>query len=134
MINDFRYSLGVLIYEMLTGLPPYFNKDPKTILKNIIYNKLEIPEDLSSKCRSLLHGLLHKDPTKRIGTNNGAEEILRHPWFNSVTLKRIEQGKLKSYSPYLKRLPEIIEKEVDRKNFKALNKRYQKQIQCILKV
>lgn len=41
------YLIGVLLYEMLTGLPPYFNKNSKLIQKNIINNKLELPKDAS---------------------------------------------------------------------------------------
>lgn len=48
------YLIGVLLYEMLTGLPPYFNKNTKLIQKNIVSSKLSIPKDASPLCQDLL--------------------------------------------------------------------------------
>lgn len=41
------YLVGVLLFEMLTGLPPYFSKSSGLIQKNIVKKKLLIPQDLS---------------------------------------------------------------------------------------
>lgn len=41
------YLVGVLLFEMLTGLPPYFHKNTKMIKRNILHSKLSIPDDLS---------------------------------------------------------------------------------------
>mmetsp|Transcript_14605 Transcript_14605/g.14546 ORF Transcript_14605/g.14546 Transcript_14605/m.14546 type:complete len:97 (-) Transcript_14605:281-571(-) len=43
------YLVGVLLFEMLTGLPPYFSKSSGAIQKNIVSKKLSIPDDLSPK-------------------------------------------------------------------------------------
>ena len=95
------YLLGVLLYEMLVGLPPYFNKDTKIWQRNIIRNKLSIPDDVTKEWESLLKLLLDKDPTKRLGFKYGAYEILEHPWFYGITLEDIEENKLEPFKPYL---------------------------------
>ena len=48
------YLWGVLLYEMLTGLPPYFDQDTKKLQKNIANMKLEIPDDVTEECQDLL--------------------------------------------------------------------------------
>ena len=106
------YLVGVLLYEMLTGLPPYFNKDLKIIQKNILSNKLQITEELSTKCRNLLKLLLNKDPNKRLGFKNGASEILKHPWFQGITIEEIENMNIEGFGAHLSKAPEIIEKEI----------------------
>jgi len=41
------YLLGVLLYEMLTGLPPYYDDDKDVLFENIQQKELEIPKELS---------------------------------------------------------------------------------------
>ena len=125
------YLIGVLLYEMLTGLPPYFNKNTKLIQKNIVSSKLSIPKDASSQCRDLLKKLLDKDPSRRLGANVGADEILSHPWFKGITLKDIDKSKIKTYIPYLYETPEEMVSKMDIKTKKKMteyNQRFQKQV------
>jgi serine/threonine protein kinase len=48
------YLLGVLIYEMLIGVPPYFSKDQNELYQNILRGVLKIPTSISSDAKSLL--------------------------------------------------------------------------------
>jgi len=48
------YLLGVLIYEMLVGVPPYFNRDRAKLFENIKSGQLKIPKSLSEEARSIL--------------------------------------------------------------------------------
>lgn len=125
------YLVGILLYEMLTGFPPYFSKNSKMIQKNIVNNKLEIPKDLTPEWRNLLKLLLNKDSTKRIGIVEGANEILSHPWFEGITLEEIEALKLNPYKAYLKETPSEILDSIDSKlkrKMKEINLKFQKQI------
>ena len=61
------YSLGALLYEFLTGLPPFYNKDKSRLFERILYNDVIIPEYLSDEAADLLLKMLEKDQTKRIG-------------------------------------------------------------------
>lgn len=56
------YLLGVLMYEMLEGIPPYYDHDKDTLFSNILNNEIEVPEDVSEECKDLINRLLHKDP------------------------------------------------------------------------
>lgn len=69
------YLLGVLLYEMLEGIPPFYDHDKDILFKNILQNPVELPEELSEDAQDLLLRLLHKDPKKRLGNKNGAKDI-----------------------------------------------------------
>ncbi len=89
------YLFGVLIYEMLVGMPPYFSPDRylslelvwrrQKLFKNIGSAQLKLPLFLSSEVSSLIIALLNRNPKKRLGSGkNDAEEIKRHPWFDPI--------------------------------------------------
>ena len=56
------YLLGVVLYEMLIGVPPYFSVDRQQLFANIERGKLRIPTSLSSEAKDLLKKLLQRDP------------------------------------------------------------------------
>jgi serine/threonine protein kinase len=59
------YQVGVVLYEMLVGIPPYYNDNIKILYQNIEKGKLKIPKYLSSEAKKCLHKMLHKSPNKR---------------------------------------------------------------------
>ena len=48
------YGIGTILYEMLVGLPPYYDNDLNTMYKNIAYGKLKIPKYVSVETRTIL--------------------------------------------------------------------------------
>jgi len=92
------YTVGVLIYEMLVGLPPYFSKNRDEFLYNIANERYKLPKNISEDGQSLLKGLLKKSPKKRLGAEKGAEEIKSHPWFKNINWKDAYDKKLKTPS------------------------------------
>jgi hypothetical protein len=55
------YLLGVLIYEILVEIPPYYSNNKETINKNIKWGPLKIPNFLSEDDRTLLIALLNRN-------------------------------------------------------------------------
>merc|ERR1711988_393368 len=82
------WSLGALLYEMLTGLPPFYSKDRDRLFEKIRNDKLTFPSDkVSRNARKLLIGLLTRDPNFRLGSGQtDAEEIKSHLFFTEAEI------------------------------------------------
>ncbi|KAG9007150.1 hypothetical protein FRB94_014623 [Tulasnella sp. JGI-2019a] len=75
------WTLGVLLYEMMTGLPPYYDENTNDMYRKILNDTLRFGEEIGPDARDLLTKLLTRDPAQRLGVD-GADEIKRHPFFS----------------------------------------------------
>lgn len=79
------YSFGALIFEMLTGLPPFYTKDRDKLFERIKKAELSYPSYMSQPAKDILSLLLHKDPNKRLGGGpGGGEDVKRSVFFSGI--------------------------------------------------
>ncbi|XGW22563.1 hypothetical protein V3C99_005075 [Haemonchus contortus] len=94
------WALGVLIYEMAAGYPPFFADQPIQIYEKIVSGKVKFPSHFSNELKDLLKNLLQVDLTKRFGNlKNGVADIKNHKWFGSTDWIAIYQRKVEA--PFL---------------------------------
>jgi serine/threonine protein kinase len=78
------WSLGILLYELLVGLPPFYSENVNEIYDLILRAPVKFPSTVPEQAQSLIKQLLERDPNARLGAGCGAVEIKTHPFFNSV--------------------------------------------------
>lgn len=79
------YLTGVLLYEMLVGIPPYYNNNRKILFENIQSGPLRIPHTMSLDARDLILNLLNRNPKKRLGASEAdSEDLKKHQFFKGV--------------------------------------------------
>ena len=85
------WSLGVVIFEMVTGCPPFNSVTKESIFSNIVACNVDwsLLDDCSDELKDLLKRLLELNPEKRLG-HNSIDEIKNHPWFKDINWENIE--------------------------------------------
>lgn len=83
------WSFGTLTFEMLTGWPPFYHKNIKTMCEKILKAPLVFPERpvVSKEAKDMIRRLLVRDPTKRITS----EELKKHAFFKSIDWDKLER-------------------------------------------
>ncbi len=92
------WSFGILLFEMLCGLPPFYVENVDKMYELIKNSSVKFPRriTLSEDAKDVIRKLLEKNPKKRLGSQNGIEEIKSHPFFASIDFEMVEQKKMKA--------------------------------------
>jgi serine/threonine protein kinase len=85
------WALGTLVYEMLTGDPPFSNRNTEKLFHHIKTKRITLPSFLTKECHSLIKGLLDRNVDKRLGcskhgtfTVGGVRALKDHPFFEEL--------------------------------------------------
>ena len=90
------WSFGVLLFEMLCGLPPFYVENLDKMYELIKNSPIKFPKriTLQEDTKDIIKKLLEKNPKKRLGSQGGLEEIKKHPFFANVDWELILQKKV----------------------------------------
>ncbi|CAI5928746.1 unnamed protein product [Closterium sp. NIES-65] len=87
------WAVGVMLFELLCGVPPFNAPSPEIIFDNILNRDIpwpEVPEEMSYEAMDLIDKLLHPEPSLRLGAR-GAEEVKAHPFFDGIRWETLAQ-------------------------------------------
>jgi len=93
------WSLGVMIFELIGGVPPFQTRDIRQTYKRILFSTLKFrPEGAFDEAtRQLLTGLLEKDPADRLGSwSDIPKDIMSQPFFEGIDWDALMARKLPS--------------------------------------
>lgn len=95
------WAIGILIYEMLIGVTPFYNKNRNMMLSKIQFSKIVFPDkkkykiEYSDEVQDIISKLLNKNKDERLGSENGVKDVLDHSWFKDIDIDKIKQKAIK---------------------------------------
>ncbi|POM81442.1 AGC protein Kinase [Phytophthora palmivora] len=78
------WAFGAVLYELLTGLPPWYSQNREEMHKRVLHNPLSFPDFFSKEAKDLLRKLLNRNPVDRLGSSLGGSEIKEHVFFQHI--------------------------------------------------
>lgn len=100
------WALGVLMYEMMAGQPPFEAENEDDLFDSILQDDVLYPVWLSKEAVSILKGFMTKNPAKRLGcvADNGGESAIKiHKFFRDLDWENLEEKKIKPpFQPKMK--------------------------------
>ncbi len=88
------WNLGMVLYEMLTGLPPWYTSDRQKLFERLRSARLHFPHYVSRNAASLVRGLLQRNPAERLGGKNDAEDLKGLPFFHGIDWVALAEKKI----------------------------------------
>eukprot|EP00002_Diphylleia_rotans_P017592 TRINITY_DN3411_c0_g1_i1.p1 TRINITY_DN3411_c0_g1~~TRINITY_DN3411_c0_g1_i1.p1 ORF type:complete len:455 (-),score=112.68 TRINITY_DN3411_c0_g1_i1:244-1608(-) len=81
------WSLGILLYEMMAGLPPFYSSDQNTMARKILEAPLEFPPHFGEPAKDIIRKFLQRNPTKRLCDG---DQIRSHPFYAGINWEELE--------------------------------------------
>lgn len=119
------WSLGILIFELLSKRTPFRAKDDLAIYEGILrgIHSVQFPYKISRKAESMIKALCRQDPSERIGYQRaGVNDIRKHRWFQGFDWEGLRAEKIQA--PHI---PEI-KNPFDVSNFEKIREEDERKI------
>ena len=104
------WNLGVIIYEMIYSIPPFYSDDDSEMEDMITNNELQFPNEpqISDVLKDLITKLLNKNYEERLGYQNGFEEIKQHEFFKDFNFDELLNKNIQA--PYIPNIGDTFSK------------------------
>ena len=94
------WSLGILLYELTVGIPPFYSQNVHEMYHSIQFGLLKFPKWLPDPCKNIIIALLDRDPEARLGSKADVEDIKTHEFYSGMDWKAMYEKKLRpSFKP-----------------------------------
>ncbi|XP_039658322.1 cGMP-dependent protein kinase 1-like [Perca fluviatilis] len=104
------WSLGVFVFELLSGGLPFCDSDPMKILTATIrgIDQIDFPKTISKSASNVIKKLCRSNPSERLGgQRNGAKAVQKHKWFEGFNWDGLCKGTLNP--PVIPKVKEPLE-------------------------
>ena len=82
------WSFGTLLFEMLSGCPPFYSRNLRAMYRAILTAELRFGPHVSRAAKVLLQGLLTRDPLRRLGAK-GAAQVRKAAFFRPLDFRKV---------------------------------------------
>lgn len=100
------WTLGILIFEMMSGHPPFESAYPMQIYSKVMkgISKVQFPPKCQGHVGDMIKGLLKKEPSERLPMRpRGVANLREHKWYLNFDWKLFEEGSMEApYQPKVK--------------------------------
>ena len=102
------WGLGILLYEMMMGVPPFHNKNQHILFQYITTKDVIFPDpkkyniEISENAKDLIKKLLKKNPQERLGSVKDVDDVMAHPFFKDMDVEKLLKKELvPEYKPHV---------------------------------
>ncbi|SIO73761.1 protein kinase A [Babesia microti strain RI] len=104
------WTLGILVYEMLVGYPPFYSDNPIGIYRNIIAGHIRFPQNMDKAAINFINSLVTSDLGKRLGClKNGPDDVKQMEWLHNINFNELLKKEVNP--PYVPHVRDIMETE-----------------------
>nr|XP_032805466.1 cGMP-dependent protein kinase 2-like isoform X4 [Petromyzon marinus]XP_032805467.1 cGMP-dependent protein kinase 2-like isoform X4 [Petromyzon marinus] len=93
------WALGVLVYELLAGVPPFSGTDPMKTYNAILWGmeRVHFPNEVGKRAEDIIRRLCRQNPSERLGNQkHGVGDVRKHKWFQGFDWESLRSNQLAS--------------------------------------